>query len=280
MADFTNAKGTVGTVSPENAIAAAWDRLEPILTPQQLRSRFLFGIPLVSKMRDPISGTVQVMTDEILQDYIIRAISLCESDGHFDISPVIRREKVPFDRPTFDSYGYITVKHRPGAYVMQLAVVPADGTVIYKLPMNWLETTNFIRGQLNIIPLNIAMNGGGYVPAQGAGGSLYLSIINMIGWVPAFWQLEYMSGFADNLVPRELNELIGVVAAIEVLSQLAATDADITGRSLGIDGMSQSVSGPGGQKFQTRIEALELKRQKLLGQLRTKINSKFICDWV
>ena len=280
MADYTDSKSVLGKVAPENQIASAWDRLEPVLTPQQLRVRHLFGIPLVSKMRNPMTGMHDAMTDEILQDFIVRAMTLAEEQAHIDIMPIQRREKIPFDKPTYTSFGYFETKHRPVASLETIKVVPADGNTVYVLPLNWIEMANAIRGQINIIPLNIAMTGGGYVPTQSAGGSLYLSIINMTGWVPAFWQVEYTTGFPDSLVPREINELIGTIAAIEILSMLAATDADTTSRSIGLDGMSQSVGGPGADKFKPRIDQLEQKRMALLGKIRAKFATKLFASWV
>jgi len=280
MADYSDSKYTVGAVSPENAIASAWDRLEPLLTPEQRRMRFLFVIPLVSKMIDPETGRRMKMGDELLQDYIVRAVSVAEDESHADIMPVKRREKKPFDRPTYDSFGYIELNHKPVSSIDKFSVTPADNNDIYELPKNWIETANMIRGQVNIIPLNIALTGGGIVPTQSAGGSLYLSIMNMRGWVPAFWQVEYTSGFPDGLVPREVNELIGTIAAMDILSMLGATDADVTSRSLGIDGMSQSIGGPGADKFRPRIEELAKKRQQLVRKLKTKLGMKLFSSWV
>ena len=65
-----------------------------------------------------------------------------------------------------------------------------------------------------------------------------------------------------------------MVAAIETLSLLATTDADANSRSIGIDGMSQSVSSAGPQKYQARIEVLMQKKQMLIDKYKTRFALK------
>jgi len=77
-----------------------------------------------------------------------------------------------------------------------------------------------------------------------------------------------VAGFRDFLVPDFVNDLIGLTAAIEILSQLGATYAWMTGGSLGIDGLSQSSSGPGPQVFATRIGELKERQAKLMKKFR------------
>jgi hypothetical protein len=280
MIDYSNSKKTIGAVGPENAIRATFDNVEPLLTPELLRASFLFGIPLVSKSRDPITGKVQVMSDELLRTHIVRAVTKCEQETHTRLMPIQYREKLPFDRAAFDSLGYMELKNRPIASIEKISVTPADGRDIYILPLSWVEAANFQRGQVNIIPLNIALTGSGFAPAATAGGAMYFSILNQRGWIPAYWQVEYTSGYPDGMLPREINELVGMTAAVQVLSDLAATDADATSRSLGIDGMSQSVGGLGPSKFDRRIEYLMEQRKLLIGKIRARHGTKLFSSHV
>jgi hypothetical protein len=273
-ADYSQSKKTLGKLVPENAITSAWQRYEPVITPEQLRTRHLFGIPLVSRTKDPITGKPMVMTEDILHDMIIRAVSLVETEGNFDIFPVKYREKTAFDRNAFDSFGYMELKRRPVASVDKLTVTPSNQVDVYQVPQAWIEASGFQRGQVNIVPLTIAFTNGGFIPSQSAGGAAFLSILGAKGWIPAYWQIEYTTGFADGQVPRDLNELIGVVAAIETLSLLATTDADANSRSIGIDGLSQSVSSAGPQKYQARIEVLNAKKQMLIDKFKGRFALK------
>jgi hypothetical protein len=272
--DYSKSKFTLGQIVPENAISSVWGRLEPLITPEQLRTRHLFGIPMVSRAKDPMTGKPMVMTDEILKDVILRAVSLTETEGNFDVFPVKYREKTAFDRNAFDSFGYMETKRRPVSSIDRLSVTPSNGIDVYQVPQEWIEPSGFQRGQINIVPLTIAFTNGGFIPSQSAGGAAFLSILGAKGWIPGYWQIEYTTGFVDGMLPRELNELIGVIAAIETLSLLATTDADATSKSIGIDGMSQSIGGPGPAKYQARIELLMQKKQMLIDKFKGKFALK------
>jgi hypothetical protein len=279
-ASYATSKFTLGQIVPENAIASAYGRLEPLITAEQLRVRHLFGVPLVSRTKDPITGKPMIMTDEILKDVILRAVSLTEAEGGFDIFPVKYREKTAFDRNAFDSFGYMELKRRPVSSVDRLSVTPSNQVDVYVVPQEWVEASGFQRGQVNIVPLTIAFTNGGFIPSQSAGGAAFLSILGAKGWIPGYWQIEYTTGFPDGMLPRDLNELVGVVAAIEALSLLATTDADATSKSLSIDGLGQSVGGPGPQKYAARIELLMQKKQMLIDKFKSRFALKMFSSHV
>jgi hypothetical protein len=270
MGDYTNSKSGPGVVYPDNAVQSAWNRTEPLVTPEQVRARHLFGIPLVSGMTDPVTGKKQVYTDELLKDTIDRAIALVESDVGIDIFPVRVKEKLPFDKQEYASFGFMKVERRPVASVEALTITPPSGQSLYSVPLEWIETANLAKGQINLIPIGTHVAYG--TPAQvGSGGALFLHVLGEQQWVPAFWQVEYTSGYPDGLLPKNLNELVGVVAAMEVLSLLAATYAKSTSHSLGIDGLSQSVGSPGPQIFAQRLQELAEKRKTISKKLKTSL---------
>ncbi len=268
MADFTNSKNGTGEPYPENAIATARQQYEPLITPDLLKTRHLFGIPLVSAIKDPLTGKQQAMTDDMLADYIEGAVSTSELELKIDIFPVKRREKQPFDINLYNSFGYFQLAHRPCTSVDKMSVTPSNELDVYVVPNDWVEGAYLHRGQVNIIPLTVAFVQGAYIPQQSSGGAAFLQILGNKAWIPAWWQIEYTSGFKDGMLPRALNEYIGTVAAMEVLSMLATTYARSNSHSLGIDGLSQSVSTPGPQIFQTRIEELDKKKTALTKKIK------------
>jgi hypothetical protein len=279
MADYTNSK--IGPkVAPENALETEHNRLEPILSPEELRNRHIFGIPLVSQMQDPFSGRPLVMTDEMIKDIIEGAVNQAETELDIDIWPVKRRVKHPFDRNTYESFGYFQLEHRPITSLDKLSVTPANQQDVYIVPLEWVETSYLVRGQLNIIPMTAAFIQGGYVPAGSTGGSFFLAVLGNRYWVPAYWQIEYTSGYVDSMVPRVVNDFIGTIAALEILSMLAVTYARSQSHSLGIDGMSQSVSTPGPAIFQIRISELEEKKKRLMGKLKAMMGRKIFSSHV
>lgn len=279
MGDYTNSKPPVGGMSPTGVIDTAWSRLEPLITVQKLKDLHLFGIPLVSFIKDPITKQPQRMNDEIVEEKINDAVALAEAELGMQIFPTQHLEKYAFDKNEFQSLGYFQLRQRPCSSIERLTVTPANGQDIYEVPVDWVETAYLPRGQISIIPLNIATVGGGFVPAaHTGGGAFFLSILGQRPWIAAFWQIKYTTGWPDGKLPRMVNQYIAAIAAIEILSLLAATYARSTSHSLGIDSMSQSVSTPGPQLFKTRIEELEAKRKMLLGKLKSMFGLKLFSN--
>lgn len=274
MANYTNSRTGIGSVYPENAIETARQQYEPLLTVDLLKTRFLFGVPLVSAQKDPLTGKSQVMTDDMLYDYIDGAVSQAELESKIDIFPVKRREKQPFDINLYNAFGYFQLSHRPCTSIDKLSVTPSNGLDVYVVPNDWVEGAYLQRGQVNIVPLTVAFVQGTYIPQQSSGGAAFLQILGNRAWIPAWWQIEYTSGFPDGMLPRVVNELIGCIAAMEVLSMLATTYARTNSHSLGIDGLSQSVSTPGPQIFKIRMEELEGKKKRILSKVKAQFGFK------
>lgn len=274
MGDYNDSKLSGKSAFPENAVdAEEAKRYEPILTPKLLKSRYLFGIELMSKKPNPITKKYDVMTDDDLADRIMGAISQIELEVGIDITPVKRDESHPFDRNLLQNFGYMRSQHKPIMSVDKLSVRPGNNVDIYSLPNEWVSSANFNKGQINIVPLAPATTT--FINAATGGGAVFLQIVNGAGWIPSFWLLSYTTGFADGKVPRALNDLIGCYAAIETLS-LMATLNTTNSHSLGMDGMSQSVSTAGPNLYDARIDMLEKKKKVLTG----KIKSLFGLKWV
>lgn|SRR5574343_105158 len=273
MADYTNSRFGIGAPLPENAIQAEFPQMEPLITPELLKSRHLLGVSLACA-KDPLTGKATIITDDILQDIIDGAVAQAESELKIDIFPVKRREKHPFDLNLYSSFGYFQLAHRPATSMDKLSVTPSNQLDVYVVPNEWVETSYLTRGQINIVPLTVAFVQGTYIPQQSSGGAAYLQILGNKPWIPAWWQVEYTSGFPGGMLPRILNEYIGSRAACEVLSQLALSFARANSQSLGIDGLSQSVSTPGPQIFKGRIEELEEKMKAITKKLKALFGYK------
>ncbi len=267
-------KPNIGSVYPPNAIEGEWARHEPLITPKQLRERDLWGIPLISNMRDP-SGKRQEMTNDNLKDYIEGAIVEAETDTGIDIMPTVHREKQAYDRQDYESFGYFRTRHRPVSQLEKLSLTPSSERDIFVVPLNWVATSYLYRGQINIIPITPAAAASGYVLPPGAGpAGAFLSIFARHSWIPEYWQIEYRSGFDNGRLPRIVNELIAAYAAKRVLSLLSSTYARSSGHSLGIDGMSQSISTPGPALFDNRLAVIEEKRRNLVKKIKTMYGLK------
>src|SRR3954470_23367780 len=101
MADYTNSKSGPGSLFPDNTVQNDWKSVEPLIDPVTVRLHHLFGIPLVSMMKDPITGRAMVMTDDIIKEVITRAVALVEADTSVTVFPRAIQEKQAFDKADF-----------------------------------------------------------------------------------------------------------------------------------------------------------------------------------
>lgn len=268
-----DSKGAPGLVFPDGAdndtAQANWSRNAPLITPPEVINKHLFGIPLVSGTKDPDTKKAARYTPEMIRDKIDDVVAQVEIETGISIFPVQKTWKAAFDLNEYRSFGYFRLPARPVASIETLRVTPSNDIDVYDVPLDWVETANLHQGQLNIVPLTIALTKQGtIVPTSTAGGALMLAILGHSSWVPAFWKMEYTVGFPSGQIPKVLNDLIGAVTAIEILSQLAGTYARNSSGSLGIDGLSQSVSTPGPEIFTKRVNDLKEKRALLTKKLK------------
>lgn len=254
-------------------------RVEAFLTPEKLRSRFLFGIPMWAALPDTMTKRRAEYTVEMQQDAIMRAATDVELHVGVSVQPQQKTIRLPFDRNEYASLGYFQLPDAPITAVMSLAVMPAGDTLVsegykgavYVINPAWIDPANFQRGQLQIIPFMPA-SAIDYSPmnAVGNGGAAFLSILSQLGWVASFWQCTFVCGFAEGRVPVMVNELLGMIAAVGILSELGATNR-IGSYSVSLDAAAQSIATLGPNVYQQRITDLEVKIKALRSKLKMKI---------
>lgn len=268
MAIFTDSKEAPGGMMPEGVIETSWDNTEPLITPEKLRRHHLFGIPLVSAIKNPMTNRPDVLDDPLLKEYIIEAVSLAETEMGLQIFNRQLSERQPYDRPAQDSFGFMVLRQRPILSIQELSITSSDGVNIWNVPLDWIDTGYLHSGQINILPFAISAQSGTTIPITSPVGQGLLPSLFKFNWVPGLWQVKYTTGFKNGMVPRSVNQLIGVIAAMEVLSQLASTYSRSNSSSLSIDGLSQSISTPGPELFKVRLDELGLKRKWLTKKLQ------------
>jgi hypothetical protein len=275
--NYEDSKPGLGKVYHENEIATAFRDEEPLLTPSKLVSIHLFGVPLVSNIKNPLTNRPAQMTEELLKQFILEAVSLGEAESKIDIFPRQYAEKLEFDRCEYDQFGFMQLRHRPIASLESLTVTPSNQDAVYQIPNEWVDVGALHLGQLNLIPLTLALKSGTMIPLSSSpAGSVFLSIFGNRPYIPSFFQVRYTAGCHEGAVPKIINQYLGCIAAMEVLSSLATTYARSNSTSLGIDGLSQSVSTSGAEIYKQRMEELSQKRHWILGRLQAAFNMSFI----
>jgi len=245
-------------------------RCEPFLTPTQLKNRFLLGIPLKFANDD-------VLTDEILKDRIHLAMNEVELLLNITITREAFQDKLPFDYQLYKAYINLVSEKGPIISIESLAITSADFNNIFTIPPDWIETSNFSKRLVNVIPLLAAYGVNTVQGAVGNAGIAFLAVMGGLSWVPAYWQINYTAGLSnkEGQVPVPVNELIGVVAALNTLSLIAPSNI-YNSQSLSQDGISQSSSGLGPRLYELRISELERKKEELTRKLKAIFFSRII----
>lgn len=241
-------------------------RIEPILTPKKLVSRFLKGLDL------------EDWEDDDFKDKIESAMNEVELLIGTTITPVKRKEKHPFDRNLYVKFIHIMSNFGPIVRLDKLCIQSSNNKNIFEIPPDWIEAARFFQRQINVVPLTVvgATGVSSGQPTGAAGLAFIAAMQGGVTWVPSYWEIEYTTGVCakEGYVPRVVNELIGAVAAIEILGLLGPLNQN-TSVSISHDGISQSSSNPGPAVYQTRMGELITKRDELAARLKKIYYNKY-----
>ena len=253
---------------PVNAevTSGLWRRCEPILKPKQLVSRFLKGIDL------------SLFETGDLKDRINLAINEAELALKTTITREKYKEKHPFDQNLYRKFIHMNANNRPIISMEKLAIVSSNNIDIFTVPADWIEAARFYQGQINVVPLTVVgATGIAQGSPTGAAGLVFIAaMMGGVRWVPSYWEIEYTAGLSneEGQVPIVVNNLIGAITSIHILSELAAL-REHTSISVSHDGISQSSSTLGPQQYRLRIEELEKLKAEMIDQIRGTFASKF-----
>ena len=166
----------------------------------------------------------------------------------------------------------------PVIQVDKMSIVSSNDKNIFEIPPDWIEAARFFQKQINVIPLTVVgATGISQGQPTGAAGLAFIAAMNGgIKWVPSYWEIEYTTGVCskEGHLPVFVNELVGVIAAIEILGNLGPQNLN-TSVSISHDGLSQSSSNPGPAAYQTRIGELMAKRDEHVKKLRRIFYNKY-----
>ena len=234
----------------------------PLLNVDQLREEYLFGVP----MKAPLTG--QEITEETLKRFIRKAVAEVEQAVRIPVSPVkVIDEKHDYERADDVHFSTRKLMRWP---VIQVDAVKAlwpgrvDGGEV-NFPTQWVELTAE-QGLIRMVPksgTNVEQDSNFIFSAGYAG----ISTMNVKNW-PNLWRISYTAGFPHDKVPDSVNDLIGTIAALKLLSQMGPAIFPLSSYSTGIDSMSQSSSNAGPQWLKGRIDELTQERERMILQLK------------
>lgn len=273
---------------PQNSTntGSGFTRVEKWITPERLKQEWLFGIPLVSLV------TKQELSDETIKNIIAKAASRVELECNIDVFPVVRVVRQPYDRVKMtQGFNQIDVGVRQIRELLEVSIRSSnsyniqqgteyqqgtdqlEGSILYKFPLEWIDPSLMRKGILHFVPLQSAANG--LVPGGLIGGTSapLFQVLTQLSNIPGYFFIRYASGWEENSIPSIVNDLIGIYAAMDILSMLGPTNK-WNSQSIGIDGASQGVSGPGNQIYALRMQELATKADSIKDLIKSKFTNK------
>lgn len=267
MSDYSNNKEREQLAYPVEAkeVSGLMTRVESIVTPALLKSRYLHGIDLSDYAEDELKQEIMIAMNEI------------ELMTGLNLTKIQFKERIPYDSSLYKNFLHIKTNHGPILSVEKFAVESSNGQNIYELPADWIEMGFAHKRQINLLPILTVFGTSGTIATSAPDGALiFLQSLSNYQWLPAFWSITYTAGVCkeDGKLPVIINDLVGLTAAIEVLSAKQNL-IRYTSQSLGQDGISQSSSGPGPQTYQARIDTLQAKRDMMLKRIKSIFHNKY-----
>lgn len=235
------------------------------LSAAELKNKYFFGIPIVTP-----EGTL--MSDEDIEFYISSAISELNTQLDLIIPLTVVEHNTKFLRENNSEWGFVKTNYPV------VCVDSMDGFIgkvrQVKYPKEWFsiqKSTDGIRHRRISI-----------VPNQGVGGSVdqnavFAGSFANLGYfgqrnIPDYWNIVYLTGFEK--IPADIQKVLGYKAAIPIYTSLGnlVIGAGIASQSLGIDGLSQSISTTSSAENSAYSATIKDYQDQLKLQMPTLIN--------
>lgn len=260
-----------------------WDDL--IITPPEVRKRYLFGLILVDRFGNPYSdddfaeliraktAEVEMMTDvNILYRRIWAAPQQTPPDvpGDWDII----EPGYDYDFKDLNQWLYLQLRNKPLVKpVKDFHLVYPVGLSVFKVPEEWIRSY-YQSATIQVVPMAGAISRVFLTP-QGQFAPLVSWYLP--GQIPQVNRVSYEVGFVDEngnpnpYLPKNVfnmaREIVGKIAAIEVLG--------ITGDAILAGIASQSISGDGiSESFSTTASATSATYQARIESYRKDLDGR------
>ena len=224
-------KGEPLLSDPGEAIPGVGLAVRNILTVDQLKARYMFGLDLTNDQGQPLE-------DDVYLHYILSAIRQFEHEVDIPLLPTRFVEKHDYYRGDYHAFDFIKLDNSPVISVDEFRVQYPSGQNVVVFPPEWIRL-NKLEGQVQVVPTSGTLS----QILVGQGGSFLPAIYNGLDYLPQLFELSYTAGFEDGKIPRNITHIIGMIAAIgpfHIFGDLIA-GAGIANISLSMDGLSQSI---------------------------------------
>lgn len=206
---------------------------EPILSAQELRDLYLFGVSLKDEDGNE-------MPDKMLEHYIKSSQEWLESEipGFITEEKEIIDETHDYYASDYTEFGIIKTFRFPILSASKYAIQFPLQTKALEFDPTWLRVDS-VSGHINLVPTEGTLSS----IILGYGGSFLPLLYNGLDHVPSIIKITYKAGHAKGEVPTLVKDLIGKKAALgplNIAGDLIA-GAGIASKSISMDGLSQSI---------------------------------------
>lgn len=205
----------------------------PLISAEELRDIFLFGISLADEDGNEIPDTT-------LEHYIDSSQEWLETE----IPGLVLHEQSIVDE-THDYYvddymnfGFTHLFRFPVISISKWAVQFPLQDEFLEFNTDWLRVESH-SGQVNLVPTQGSLSS----IILGMGGSFLPLLHTGQTHVPAILHVDYKAGFANNELPKMIKNVIGKKASLGLLNIAGdmIAGAGIANKSISLDGLSQSI---------------------------------------
>jgi hypothetical protein len=228
--------------------------LGSLLDPEELKMYYLFGIDMSGPDGTPFP-------EELYMHYLEASMEEMEGMLNIQIRPkTFIDEQHDYFASDYTNWGFLQLWKRPVSKVssLKLSYGNAQG---FTIPTEWIKLDKRM-GQINLFPT--AGTAGGLIIGNNG---LMIGLSSYWQYAPMAWKVSYEAGF--DVIPSDLKNVIYEKATIGVMSVWGdlIIGAGIASQSIGLDGLSQSVSTTQSAMFSGASGRIEQYRKDLQLQI-------------
>lgn len=206
-----------------------------ILSPQELLSLYFYGIPIQNKL-----GTT--LSENDIKVFIQSATEQVEKYLDIKIAKQVIEEDLTYYKTDYANWSFIPVSYPVKTPHALYGYYSGIKQIDY--PLEWISARKTSDGetyyrQMFLVPTGALTAGSAQIIQSGV-----LPSLHFLGQrnIPNYWKARYCTGF--DKVPKDLLGIIGKYASLFIFDLLGdiILGAGIASLSLGIDGLSQSIS--------------------------------------
>lgn len=204
-----------------------------VLSIEELKQHYLFGVDLTDDQG-------QSFPDSMFAHHIRSAVAWLESHLGIPITPRhYAEEKHDYARQDYEKWVWLSLDHYPVLSVESVKLVLPGEQVVKDFGSDWVHV-QANSGQLQLMPPQGSVG----VIALGTSGAWLPFLFTQARVIPDAFRVAYDAGFAQGQVPEDIRAMIAKKAAIGALNIAGdlIAGAGIASISLGLDGLSQSIS--------------------------------------